>query len=251
MFTQSSTYYLLYNNNLSEYVTLSRFTSVTGWTVGTTGDFSSDFNNYCKSVGGMYDTFQYTFKVSSDSKYISLITQEVYSPGDPVEESYGEVGTYGTAAKTLGSNVVSRLDFLNMGTRPVTISDLKTIVRRVDTANPTVKSAAPMATTAYKKGDCAYISVIYNEPINSISGTPKLTLASSTLGKYFESPTYVDNGTGTNTLVFKVKAKKDISADEIQNKVNLYLCFPVSGVGGNFSSNIGTLSATVKDILGN
>ena len=107
-----------------------------------------------------------------------------------------------------------------------------------------------MATTAYKKGDTACITVIYSEPINSISGTPKLTL-SSKLSPYFENPTYVNNGTGTNSLVFKVTAKKDITADEIQNVINLYLAFPVSGVGGDFSSNIGTVSATVKDILGN
>ena len=86
--------------------------------------------------------------------------------------------------------------------------------------------------------------------INSISGTPSLSL-SSKLSTYFESPTYVNNGAGTNALVFRVKAKKDISADEIQNTVNLYLAYPVSGVGGTFSSNIGTLSATVRDILGN
>ena len=110
--------------------------------------------------------------------------------------------------------------------------------------------AAPLSTTAYKQGDTVYITVFYNEPINSISGTPKLTL-SSKLSPYFQNPTYVDNGTGTNALVFQVKAKKDISADEIQNIINLYLAFPVSGVGGDFSSNIGTVSATVKDILGN
>ena len=127
---------------------------------------------------------------------------------------------------------------------------LKLHVKVLDDSKPVAQYAAPMATTAYKKGDYAYISVIYNEPINSISGTPTLTL-SSKLSEYFESPTYVNNGTGTNTLVFKVKAKKDISADEIQNVINLYLAFPVSGVGGNFSTNIGTVSATVKDILGN
>ena len=133
---------------------------------------------------------------------------------------------------------------------PYQISDWKIHVKMHDKDNPDATYAAPMATTAYKKGDEAYISVIYDEPINSISGTPKLTL-SSKLSPYFESPTYVNNGTGTNALVFKVKAKKDISADEIQNKVNLYLAFPVSGVGGSFSTNIGTISATVKDIRGN
>ena len=130
------------------------------------------------------------------------------------------------------------------------VKNLKMVARLHDANKPAVQYAAPMATTAYQKGDEAYITVIYNEPINSISGTPTLTL-SSKLAEYFESPTYVNNGTGTNALVFKVKAKKDISADEIQNKVNLYLAFPVSGVGGSFSTNIGTLSATVKDIMGN
>ena len=98
--------------------------------------------------------------------------------------------------------------------------------------------------------DTTTITVIYSEPINTISGTTKLTL-SSKLSPYFESPTYVNNGTGTNALVFQVKAKKDISADEIQNIINLYLAFPVSGVGGTFTDNVGTISATVKDILGN
>ena len=128
--------------------------------------------------------------------------------------------------------------------------NLKMVTRLHDASKPAVQYAAPMATTAYQKGDEAYITVIYNEPINSISGTPKLTL-SSKLSPYFESPTYVNNGTGTNALVFKVKAKKDITADEIQNVINLYLAFPVSGVGGSFSTNIGTLSATVKDFRGN
>lgn len=128
--------------------------------------------------------------------------------------------------------------------------NLKLHVKIHDKTKPAAQYAAPLATTAYKKGDTAYITVIYSEPINSISGTPSLTL-SGKLSAYFENPTYVNNGTGTNALVFKVTAKKDISADEIQNVINLYLAFPVSGVGGSFSDNIGTLSATVKDILGN
>ena len=128
---------------------------------------------------------------------------------------------------------------------------LKLHIKVMDAAKPAVQYAAPLATTDYKKGDTAYITVIYNEPINSISGTPTLSLASSTLGKYFQSPTYVSNGTGTNALVFKVTAKKDITANEIQNTVNCYLAFPVSGIGGDFASNIGTVTATVKDILGN
>ena len=175
----------------------------------------------------------------------------MYSPGDTYPSYIKADGTYTTTARTQGTNVVTRLDFrggYSYGSG--TISNLKTVVTRVDTAKPAVKSAAPMATTAYKKGDTAYITVIYSEPINSISGTPKLTL-SSKLSPYFENPTYVNHGTGTNTLVFKVTAKKDITADEIQNTVNTYLAFPVSGVGGTFSSNIGSVTATVKDILGN
>ena len=95
------------------------------------------------------------------------------------------------------------------------------------------------------------LTVIYSEPINSISGNKKLTL-SSRLSKYFENPTYVDNGTGTNAIVFKVKAKDNISADTVQNIINQYLAFPESNYNNDgFETNIGTLSITVKDILGN
>ena len=169
-----------------------------------------------------------------------------------VEESYTMYNDNGTkyAVIMAGNRIKMQFDAGGEGDDDWQYRNLNLYVKMHDKDNPDATYAAPMATTAYKKGDYAYISVIYDEPINTISGTPKLTL-SSKLSPYFESPTYVNNGTGTNTLVFKVKAKKDISADEIQNKVNLYLAFPVSGVGGNFSTNIGTVSATVKDILGN
>lgn len=123
-------------------------------------------------------------------------------------------------------------------------------VKMHDKNKPALQYAAPLATTAYEKGDTAYITVFYSEPLNSITDTPTLTL-SSKLSAYFENPTYVNNGAGTNALVFKVTAKKAISADEIQNTINKYLAFPVSAVGGDFSSNIGTVTAKVKDILGN
>ena len=73
---------------------------------------------------------------------------------------------------------------------------------------------------------------------------------SSKLTPYFSGATYVNNGTGTNSLVFKLTVKKDFTADEAM-KLNEYLCFSLSGQSGGFSGNIGTLSATVKDILGN
>lgn len=210
--------------------------------------FTSVFNNYCNNVGNI--TYGYTFSanvVSCDA--IGLGELFFYDENTDDYKSVKKAGVVTFDEKIVSSNIETGMKIRSRSIE-ATIQDLKITVRRVDTAKPTVKSAAPMATTAYKKGDEAYISIIYNEPINSISGTPSLTL-SSKLSPYFESPTYVNNGTGTNTLVFKVKAKKDISADEIQNVINLYLAFPVSGVGGDFSSNIGTVSATVKDILGN
>ena len=157
--------------------------------------------------------------------------------------------TFDERAASGGVQVAVEAD--NWGLDRFKINHITLSARIVDAITPAAKSAAPLATTAYAKGDKAYITVIYNEPINTISGTPTLTLASSTLGQYFKDAKYVNNGTGTNALVFKVTAKKDISADDIQNVINLYLAFPVSGVGGDFSSNIGTVSATVKDILGN
>lgn len=216
--------------------------------------FSSVFNNYCNNVGGMTYGYTLSAKVSSfeDKLFAGMGMVQVYDsyqPSDATRQTRQTVGVVNLKERIVTSNIETGMGIVASMCK-ATVQDPKITVRRVDTAKPTVKSAAPLATTAYKKGDEAYISIIYNEPINSISGTPSFTL-SSKLSAYFESPTYVNNGTGTNTLVFKAKAKKDISADEIQNVINLYLAFPVSGVGGDFSSNIGTVSATVKDILGN
>ena len=85
----------------------------------------------------------------------------------------------------------------------------------------------PLAFTDYKKGEEVMLTVIYFEPINSISRNKAFTLPSR-LSKYFESLTYVDNNKGTNAIVFKVKAKEDISADTVQNIIYQYLAFPES-----------------------
>ena len=178
----------------------------------------------------------------------------LFDVGDcEVTEKYTMYNDNGTKYAVIGSGNTIKLEFDASGNKDDDwqYRNLKFEYKMHDKSKPAVQYAAPLATTAYKKGDTAYITIIYNEPINSISGTPTLSLASSTLGKYFQNPTYVSNGTGTNALVFKVTAKKDITADEIQNTVNRYLAFPVSGIGGTFASNIGTVTATVKDILGN
>ena len=132
-----------------------------------------------------------------------------------------------------------------------TVSNVNATFTYSDTAGPKVMYVAPLALTDYKKGDEIMLTVIYSEPINDIGGSKKLTL-SSRLSTYFESPVYVDNGSGTNAIVFKVKAKQDISADTVQNVINQYLAFPESNYKNDgFGTNIGTLSITVKDILGN
>ena len=170
-----------------------------------------------------------------------------------VDEDYTTYNDNGTKYAVIGAGNTIKLQFNAKGENDDDweYRNLKFEYKVHDKSKPALQHAAPLATTAYKKGDTAYITVFYSEPLNSITGTPKLVLASSTLGKYFENPTYVSNGAGTNALVFKVTAKKDITADEIQNTVNRYLAFPVSGIGGTFASNIGTVTATVKDILGN
>lgn len=44
----------------------------------------------------------------------------------------------------------------------------------------------------------------------------------------------------------------DISTNTVQNVINQYLAFPESNDNNDgFTTNIGTLSALVKDILGN
>ena len=121
----------------------------------------------------------------------------------------------------------------------------------IDKKAPEVLHAAPLAITPYKAGDKAYITVIYSEPINFISDTPKLSL-SSRMKTYFKDPTCVSSGIGTNAMVFEVTAAKGITADEIMD-INEYLVFPESKNYKNdgFGTNIGTLTATVKDYCGN
>ena len=113
----------------------------------------------------------------------------------------------------------------------------------IDTEAPKVQCAAPLATTAYKAGEKAYITVIYNEPINFISGTPTLKLLSELTPYFKQDAKYVDAGAGTNALVFEVEAVKDITADEIQDIINGYLV-------GDFTSNV-ALTASVTDYCGN
>ena len=217
--------------------------------------FSSVFNNYCNNVGGMTYGYTLSAKVSSfeDKTFTGMgeiLMGDSYQSSDTYQRSTRNVGVVTFNEVIVTSNIEAGMGIGAMLCK-ATVQDPKITVRRVDTAKPVAKSVAPMATTAYKKGDKAYITVIYNEPINSISGTPSLALNSSTIGKYFKDAVYVNKGTGTNTLVFEVTAKKDISADEIQNTINVYLAFRDSGMGGNFNSNIGNLYATVYDILGN
>lgn len=111
-------------------------------------------------------------------------------------------------------------------------------LRVYDNDDPDALNAAPIALTEYAQGEAVYITVIFDEPINSISGTPSLSL-SSKLTPYFNSASYVNNGSGTNALVFKVTAKKAISASDAM-KINEYLTGSLS--------NVGTISASVKDV---
>ena len=134
--------------------------------------------------------------------------------------------------------------------------NLKVRLRVYDYDEPVKTNVAPLALTEYAKGETVYLTVVYNEPINSVTTTsPKLefrykaatTYYDSALAAYFENATYVDNGAGTNALVFKCTTKKALTADDVM-KINTYLAFNESSVGGTFGKNIGTVTATVKDI---
>lgn len=119
-----------------------------------------------------------------------------------------------------------------------------------DVSEPAKQYVAPIALTEYKAGDKVMLTIIYNEPIDSISGTPSLSL-SSRLSTYFKDPAYVYNSAGTNAIVFEVTVKKDFSANEAM-KINEYLAFPESSYKNDgFGTNIGSVYASVWDILGN
>jgi hypothetical protein len=184
-------------------------------------------------------------------------TSETFKQGDLTVGVLGQPGMSicqrlgGTYGVIVGQNAaqIQLKNYMTILGGEYNAKNLKVYTRLHDASAPVVQYAAPLATTPYQKGDKAYITVIYNEPIKTISSTPKLTLKGE-LAKYFGSATYVNNAAGTNALVFEVTALKDITATEIQNKVNLYLVFPES-TGGTFSSKIGDLKATVTDYCGN
>ncbi len=134
--------------------------------------------------------------------------------------------------------------------------NLNVRLRVYDSTEPSAKSIAPLALTEYAQGEYVTLTVIYNEPINTISSTPTLNFqyykilsgyVDSKLGEYFEDPTYINNGTGTNTISFRCKTKKALTASDMLT-INTYLAYNESNVGGSFASNIGTLSASVGDV---
>lgn len=225
--------------------------------------FTPEQRAYASGIGCSY-RYQVTVNSTiegSDNPFIGslgYLWARIYENGTYADLKLidGDIPTFTFDERAASGGVQITVEVENGSLDRFKINNITLSARIADAITPAVKSAAPLATTAYAKGDKAYITVIYNEPINYIDTSsadklPKLTLASSTLGKYFENAKYVNNGTGTNALVFEVTAKKAITAQEIQDVVNRYLTFPVSNVGGTFSSNIGTLSASVKDILGN
>ena len=92
------------------------------------------------------------------------------------------------------------------------------------------------------------LTVIFDEPIHTITGTPTLDLSVGELGAYLSNAEYVDAGTGTNTLIFKATANRDLTADDVQ-ELNKLLLFKENG-GGTFAAKIGKIIATVADYKG-
>ena len=153
------------------------------------------------------------------------------------------------------ANDVLKIEFASSGSEGSNkwkYKELRLSVQRLDKSEPEKQYVAPIALTEYKAGDKVMLTVIYDEAIDRISGTPSLNISSSKIGQYFKDPTYIKNGSGTNAIVFEVTVKDGvtISADTAM-EINKYLAYKESNIGGTFGSNIGTMSATVWDILGN
>ena len=117
-----------------------------------------------------------------------------------------------------------------------------------DTRAPEQVGIAPMATSDYKKGDTVRFAVIYDELINSATGTsgsgdPTIDVSLDKIKTYLhvENVTY-KGGVGTNVLVFEGKATEDFS-----NTTNS------DGTGGNNAQLISVkpVQGNVKDIKGN
>ena len=205
----------------------------------------SAFAAYYKASVGIYESYSISFSFEV-SKYTPSTTGMQYGTATSSNSSHDgyihEDGVYTTNPNPCSAGVQKWLEVKGGKDYGFGIlENLKTVVTCSDYRDgPGAKYACPLATTAYEAGDKVYITIIYTELIDTILDA-KLNLSSSKLNEYFENATYVDMGAGTNALVFEATAKKYISADEIQNKVNTYL----------FKGDIGSLWGTrVKDILG-
>ena len=95
------------------------------------------------------------------------------------------------------------------------------------------------------------ITAAYNQVIASVdttNGAPVLDLSGTDVGAYFEDFEYVDDGAGTNTLVFKTTAKKDITPEEILS-INAFFVAD-SGWwenGGEFVAKVANLNGDVTE----
>ena len=118
-----------------------------------------------------------------------------------------------------------------------------------DKKAPAQQYVAPLGLTPYRAGEDVMLTVIFDEVINMVDGTPTLDLSSGELSTYLRNAEYVDNGTGTNTLVFKAKAVRDLTADDVAN-INRILCFKENG-SGYFYNKIGKMTAVIRDLCKN
>lgn len=118
---------------------------------------------------------------------------------------------------------------------------------RLNSGAPGVQMVSPLAATAYAAGDEIMITVVFDQVIASVdttNGAPVLDLSELEIGAYFEDFEYVDDGTGTNTLVFRTTAKKDITPEEILS-INTVLV-----EDGQWWRHNGQLTATVGNLNG-
>ena len=110
--------------------------------------------------------------------------------------------------------------------------NLNVYLKVYDNDDPDITGVAPMAFGEYESGDTVYVTVVYDEVIDSVSSVSLKSFSALPVSSY----TYV-GGAGTNALCFKGTATKDFEVTTATNNT-LYNLIP-------------TVSGTVEDICGN
>lgn len=193
-------------------------------------------------------TIGYIFPITTNAQAESFYpSSKVYTWTGSLTEGHG---------MNIGKNntVYVRYDASGQDADTWRKSNFVPYVRAIDSREPQLLAVAPVASSAYGYGDEAYISLIFDEIVNSASG---VTINTNLSNSPFE---YVD-GVGTNVLVLKGLIDKEgqnlsnIQVASINNRANIrdlasYVGTPTTESGGSTSGIVNTIRPTIN-ITGN